>query len=41
MKKHPVWNELSETVLALLSGGFVLLTVGIVWIKELIEKKKK
>ena len=40
MKKHPALEDTCDTVLSLLSGSFALLAVGIVWIRELISRKK-
>lgn len=40
MKKHPALEDTCDTVLALLSGSFALLVVGIVWIKGLVDRKK-
>lgn len=40
MKKHPVLADACDTVLSLLSGGFALLAVGFVWIRELARRKK-
>lgn len=40
MKNHPEWEDGCDTVLSLLSGGFALLAVGIVWLKELAGRKK-
>ena len=33
---HPVLADVCDTVLTLLSGGFALLAVGIVWLKEFL-----
>lgn len=40
IKKHPALEDTCDTVLALLSGSFALLVVGIVWIKGLVDRKK-
>ncbi len=40
MKKHPALEDTCDTVLSLLSGSFALLAVGIVWIRELVSRKK-
>ena len=36
MNMHPVLADVCDTVLTLLSGGFALLAVGIVWLKEFL-----
>ncbi len=40
MKKHPALEDTCDTVLSVLAGSFALLAVGLVWIKELIGRKK-
>ena len=39
MKKHPALKDTCDTISSLLSGSFALLTVGFVWVKELIGRK--
>ena len=38
--EHPAMAEVCDTILAILSGSFALLAVGIVWVKELVGRKK-
>ena len=40
MEKHPALEDTCDTVLSLLSGSLALLTVGFVWIRELVGRKK-
>ena len=40
LKQHPVLKDACDTVLSLLSGSFALLAVGVVWIRELVGRRK-
>ena len=41
MKKHPALEDACGTVLSLLAGSFALPAVGVVWIRELVDRKKR
>lgn len=40
MEKHPAVEDTCDTVWSVLSGGFALLAVGLVWIRELAGQRK-
>lgn len=40
IKNHPALEDSLDTILNLLAGSFALAAVLIVWIKEVIAKKK-
>lgn len=40
MKKHPALEDSLDTILNLLAGSFALVAILIVWVKEVIAKRK-
>lgn len=40
MEKHPALEDSLDTILSILVGSFALVTVLVVWIKEIIAKRK-
>lgn len=40
MEEHPALEDSLDTILSILAGSFALVTVLIVWVKEVITKKK-
>lgn len=40
LEKHPALIETSDTILAVLSGSFALIAIILVWIREIISRKK-
>lgn len=39
-QKHPALVEVGDTILSILSGSFALIAILIVWIREVVSKRR-